>query len=332
MAYETNAIGLDLSHWDEKVDWAQLKGNLDFVTLKAGGSDAGLYEDAQFAGRVQAAYDQDILTGAYWFVGPRYWLEKQQTMTGIDNLTDEQHPLLQQMLKTLKNKAICWLAFDVEDNSLLSSVGQVTDVWIKFYVADLVERIRRQQSKGNLRAFKMGVYSRRSFIDDPAKPQTALSTYLGVQPDLFVWTANWVNGTGATLAMSEVYKLRPASAHIPYSFGYCPTRPQTWQMWQWSGDAGRVYRSPAVTNAAGSPRGLDINLFNGTVEQLKAWTGITAPAPNPQPDPGDESDEPDTNLSAVLAATERIELEQLAQAAELDKVLAHLEKMQWLQR
>jgi hypothetical protein len=285
MAYETNAIGLDLSHYDEKVDAALLKGNIDFLTFKAGGSESagGPYTDEYFADRVQMAYDIGVPCGAYWFVGPRYWLEKQQTFPGIDNMTDDQHPLLQYIKGVLKNKLIHWLAFDVEDASLWTSSGQVTDTWIRFYVADLVERIQRQQAKGNMRPFKLGVYSRRSFIDNPDKPQTALSTYLGAQPGLFLWTANWVTGTGATLPMTDIYKLRPSAAHIPLSFGWCKDRPQTWQMWQWSGDKGRVYTSPAIKNALGALRGMDINLFNGTPEQLKTWAGITAPVPETPP-------------------------------------------------
>lgn len=311
--YDNMALGLDLSHYDEKVDAAQLDGNVDFLTIKAGGSDgAGVkpYADALFADRVQMAYDIGAACGAYWFVGPRYWLEKSQTMQGIDNLTDDQHPLLQFIMQTLKNKLIYWLAFDVEDASLITSAGQVTDVWVKHYISDLVQRIQRQQGKGNVRPFKMGVYSRRSFMDDPANPQTSLSTYLGVQPDLFIWTANWVNGTGQTLPMDQVYKLRPADAQIPYSFGWAPSRPKTWQFFQWSGDAGRVYRSPAVTNAAGAARGLDINLFNGTVADLKTWAGITTPEPPPPPPPAD----PDT-----AAALARIEAALAALPARIDK-------------
>lgn len=306
--YDTNALGLDLSHYDEKVDAAQLEGNVDFLTIKAGGSDNGLYQDARFAERVQMAYDIGAACGAYWFVGPRYWLEKSQTMPGIDNMTDDQHPLLQFIMQTLKNKYIHWLAFDVEDASLVTSAGQVTDVWVKFYISDLVQRIQRQQGRGNMRPFKMGVYSRRSFMDDPANPQTSLSTYLGVQPDLFIWTANWVNGTGATLPMGDIYKLRPADAHIPYSFGYSPTRPKTWQFFQWSGDAGRVYRSPAVTNAAGAARGLDLNLFNGSLADLKTWAGITTPTPPPVPDPEPEPGDPDTAaaLANILAGVNDI--------------------------
>mgnify|MGYP006921306453 CR=1 FL=1 len=285
MAYETNAVGLDLSHYDEVVKADLLKGNVDFLTVKCGGSESGLYADARFAERVQMAFDIGALCGAYWFAGPGYWLGKQQTMAGIDNMTDDQHPILQFIMQTLKNKLIYWLAFDVEDASLWTTSGQVTEVWVKYYVADLVERIQRQQAKGNMRPFKLGVYSRRSFIDDPAKPQTSLNNYLGVHPDLFLWTANWVNGTGATLPMSDVHKLRPSAAHIPYSFGYSAARPQTWQFFQWSGDAGRVYRSPAVTNAAGAARGLDLDLFNGTPEQLKTWAGIGVTPPPVDPEP-----------------------------------------------
>ncbi len=320
MAYDTNAIGLDLSHYDEVVNADQLKGNIDFLTVKAGGSESagGVYQDARFAERVQMAYDIGVPCGAYWFVGPRYWLERQQTIQGIDNMTDEQHPLLQFIMGALKNKLIRWLAFDVEEASLWTSSGQVTDVWIAFYIGDLVQRIQRQQAKGNLRPFKMGVYSRKSFMENPASPQTSLTNYLGIHPDLFIWTANWVTGAGATLPMSEIYKLRPAETHKPIPFGWSAGRPQLWDFWQWSGDAGRVYKSPAVTNKDGAARGLDINLFNGTVEQLRAWAGIAAPEPEPEPDPEPEPGE--VTLASLAAQLDRIEAALAAHAARFDGV------------
>ncbi len=144
MAYETNAWGLDLSHYDYRVEASKFAGVVDFLTIKCGGSDGPnvgdgrLYQDARFAERVQMAYDIGVPCGAYWYAAPRYWLEKMQTIPGIENMTDDKHPLLQFIMQTVKNKAISWLAFDVEDGTLLSSAGQVTDVWVRFYILDLV--------------------------------------------------------------------------------------------------------------------------------------------------------------------------------------------------
>lgn len=292
MAYETNAFGLDLSHYDFKVDASQLAGVVDFLTIKAGGTDwpYKAYLDERFAERVQMAKDIGALCGAYWFVNPRYWLEwaggTGMSMKTIDGMNDDEHPLLKIIRDQLKYKEIYWLAFDVEKNSLPTNHGTVTDVWIKYYISDLVERITRQQGKGNMRPFKMGVYSSRSFIDgtqySPPKPQTSLETYLGVQPNMFIWTANWIEAPDELTTPADV-KANHHATHIAKSFGYCEARPKTWQFWQWSGDNGRVFSTNAIQNDKGQARGMDCNYFNGTVEQLRAWAGVTVTPPPVEP-------------------------------------------------
>ena len=282
--YDNFALGLDISHYDEKIDAEQLKGNVDFLIIKAGGSDGGyIYIDNRFAERVQMAYDIGVPAMAYWFVGPEYWLNQQYTLEKVTGLPDERHAVLQMILNQLRNKLVYGLFFDVEDASIKTASGKVVpQAWVEFYVSDLVRRLRGQMRAGNLREMKLGTYSRKSFIENPNNRQTSLETYLGTQSDLAIWTANWVTGTGLLLPMSEIYNLRPT--HAPLTYGYCPDRSADWQFWQWSGDRGKVYRSPAITNSSGYARGLDIDLFNGTPAQLREWLGIQPDQVNP-PDP-----------------------------------------------
>jgi len=302
----TNALGLDLSRYNERVDFETLVSVIDFVTLKVGGSETGeLYTDPRFAERVQQAYDACIPAGAYWFVGPGYWLFRQRTMKGIENLTDDQHPILTYLRNLLEYKAIYWLAFDVEDASLRTRAGQVTDSWLAFYILDLVERIQRQQAKGNMRPFKMGVYSRKSFVQ--AEP--ALEVYLGNQPDMFIWAANWSTVGGGVLSKTA----QPPIGFKPISFGWCAQRKQEWTFWQWAGDSGARYTHPAITNAAGVPRSLDVNLYNGDVAGLRQWAGIQQPQPQPEPQPQPIP----VDLSEVNA--------------KLDAVLEHLKGLKWLE-
>lgn len=290
-------IGLDLSRYDARVDFGALRDVVDFVILKAGGSETGsLYSDPTFADRVQAAYDAGIATGAYWFVGPGYWLGRQQTMPGVEGLADNQHPVLLHLMQVLKNKLIYWLAFDVEEASLRTSAGQVTDTWLAFYIRDLVERIQRQQRLGNLRPFKIGVYSRKSFVST----QPALEAYLGTQPDLFIWAANWATIGGGTLTKAT----QPPSGYKPIPFGWNAQRKQEWTFWQFAGDSGARYNHPAVTTETGAMRPLDVNLFNGTVEDLHKWAGISTQT-TPQEPPSDGGG--DEDLSGIIERLERIE-------------------------
>jgi len=306
-----NAIGLDLSRYDERVDFSQLASVVDFATLKCGGSETGeLYTDPRFAERVQQAYDVGIPAGAYWFVGPGYWLSRQQTIPGVENLSDEQHPILKYLRDLLKNKAIHWLAFDVEDASLRTSAGQVTDTWLAFYIRDLVERIQRQQRLGNMRPFRIGVYSRKSFVQN----YKALEAYLGTQPDLFIWCANWLSAGGGTLSRNT----QPQPGHKPIPFGWSAQREKEWHFWQFSGDSGARYTHPAVTTASGAMRPLDVNVFNGDAAALKTWANIASPTPQPQPEPQPQPGQQPVDLSAVNE--------------KLDKIIAHIEKLSWLER
>jgi hypothetical protein len=296
MAYETNAKGILSSHYDATIKPAGLEA-MDFMLTKMGGSDdKDLYEDPTWASRVQLAYDTNTICGAFWFCGPRYWLERSQTMGAIDKMTDDEHPILVFIRKLCQNKYFHWLDYDIEKNTLYTSMGQVTEVWVKFYMADLVQRIQRQQAKGNIRPFKHGIYSSRSFMDGtqvtPNNPQTSTNIYLGVQPDIYIHPANWPSGTGGTKSLLELSQMTIPVTHIPKSFGYCPTRPRTWDFWQAYGDAGQVWKSTDVLTATGGTRPVCLEVFNGTVADLKAWAGITVtpPVPPVPPAPGEVVD------------------------------------------
>lgn len=293
--FESNALGVDLSHWNSDIDFPALAKVVDFVILKAGGTDGGeIYTDSTFPARVQAAYDAGLAVGAYWFVGPSYWLQRQQTLAGVENLTDEQHPILQKMLATLKNKAVGWLAFDVEEASVRMApgyAGTVTDTWLAFYIRDLVERLQRQMRKGNLRQMQLGVYSRDSWF----KTYPALVTYMGAQPSLFVWTANWVaNGRTSTLAKTT----RPN--HQPIPFGWSASRAKPWMFFQFAGDSGDAYFHSSVNKGT---KELDVNIYNGTPAELRAWAGIQTPQP-PAPPPVEPPPPVTSTLEARVAALE----------------------------
>lgn len=62
--------GIDVSHWQGDIDWNAVKEDgVEFAILKAGGSDAGFYEDSKFRENYEAAKAAGIDVGAYYFVG-----------------------------------------------------------------------------------------------------------------------------------------------------------------------------------------------------------------------------------------------------------------------
>lgn len=63
-------LGADLSHWNKVLNFDWIVREIDFVILKAGGSDKGFYRDSTFLRNYQMLHDErDIPCGAYYFVG-----------------------------------------------------------------------------------------------------------------------------------------------------------------------------------------------------------------------------------------------------------------------
>ena len=87
---------------------------------------------------------------------------------------------------------------------------------------------------------------------------------------------------------------------------------QRWDFWQFSGDK---FILPWIENGAGGPSALDLNLFNGTVEQLHTFLNFT-----PKPDHGDPPVEPPAEPPVEPPVPDTELAERVAQL-ELDAML-----------
>ena len=64
--------GIDVSRWQGSIDFNQVKASgIDFVIIKAGGSDSGFYTDKNFHYNVRSAQAAGLAVGAYYFVGKK---------------------------------------------------------------------------------------------------------------------------------------------------------------------------------------------------------------------------------------------------------------------
>lgn len=62
--------GIDVSAWQGEIDFKTVKASgIDFVILKAGGSDCGFYTDKRFYENYRKAKDAGLYVGCYYFVG-----------------------------------------------------------------------------------------------------------------------------------------------------------------------------------------------------------------------------------------------------------------------
>lgn len=65
--------GIDISHWNGNIDFDRVKASgIDFVIIKAGGSDYGFYTDKMFKTNYEKAKAAGLNVGAYYFVGKKF--------------------------------------------------------------------------------------------------------------------------------------------------------------------------------------------------------------------------------------------------------------------
>ena len=65
--------GIDISHWNGEIDFDRVKASgIDFVIIKAGGSDYGFYTDKMFKTNYEKAKAAGLNVGAYYFVGKKF--------------------------------------------------------------------------------------------------------------------------------------------------------------------------------------------------------------------------------------------------------------------
>lgn len=70
-----NLKGIDISKWQGDItdeDWKKIKKSVDFVIIKAGGSDDGYYTDSRFEKNYKGAKAVGLKVGAYYFNGKSF--------------------------------------------------------------------------------------------------------------------------------------------------------------------------------------------------------------------------------------------------------------------
>ena len=66
--------GIDISHWNRVRDFTKVKASgIDFVIIKAGGSDKGFYQDVQFENYYRLSKLAGLKVGSYYYAGPNFY-------------------------------------------------------------------------------------------------------------------------------------------------------------------------------------------------------------------------------------------------------------------
>lgn len=66
-------VGIDISHWQGAIDFEKVKAcGIQFVIIKAGGSEKGYFTDRQFENYYRMAKLAGLKVGAYYYAGPSF--------------------------------------------------------------------------------------------------------------------------------------------------------------------------------------------------------------------------------------------------------------------
>lgn len=285
------AWGVDLSRYQVKA--VMPPGSIDFGVAKMGGSE---YDgsttcrlDIKFADHIQAIYDAKAIPMAYWYVDSLYYTKKNHSLGDLARFTTENHPILKVIIEGLRAgngwKFVKVLFFDIE------TIG-AGDVWNKYYMEDLRDRIVTLQKQGVLPQFALGVYSRNSFM----VTQPTVAGWVAEHPELIVWTANYLRAFPGTFKPLERHKTETLpTVHNPIWFGDNPAKPKKYaRCWQYHGsfDGAMFATCPEIIGGSGNPSALDLNVWEiydraGLHEALGVPDRmiVTPPPPPPVPDP-----------------------------------------------
>lgn len=113
--------GIDVSKWQRDIDFNKVKkSGIDFVIIKAGGSDAGIYKDKYFEENYKKAKAAGLNVGAFYFVGKKF-------LTAADGIADAER-----FIKLIEGKQFEYPVYvDIETGSFHVR-KQFTDAAIAF--------------------------------------------------------------------------------------------------------------------------------------------------------------------------------------------------------
>ena len=114
-------IGIDISHWQNVIDFEKVKASgIEFVIIKAGGSDKGFYMDSRFKENYNKAVAAGLSVGAYYFAGKNF--------RGVENGCADAQRFID-LLKGLKFDYPVFLDIEAQENRYKE---EITDAAVAF--------------------------------------------------------------------------------------------------------------------------------------------------------------------------------------------------------
>ncbi len=234
-------LGVDVSRYNEGVDWKQLKAaGVEFAIVKVSQGTYGRDKLAQQ--HLEGAKAAGMVTGVYHWCDPTHY----------------DGPQLENFAKSTENLEFNFAAADVE---------QYWADWQEYFDKKVTKFVSPKRISENGLSMAQGmqkVTGKRTLI------YTRATFVLG-----FAWPMlNWLSGWDLWLAHYPYPKARVSMSWAELIARNLPTLKapdlpdgcKHWKFWQFSGDR---FVLPGAGGIA-----IDLNFFNGSVEQLKSWAGV----------------------------------------------------------
>lgn len=241
-------LGIDVSKWQPTVDWAMLKQKgIEFAITKA--TQGNYLVDPKLPSHLDGALKAGMVAGVFHWCDPTIQAESQAFY----------------FLKAVEKLDYHFVALDLEQQWASWQEwrdGNITKLLSPDKISNCARGILNYW-EGKIKK-PLIVYTRASFITEFAKP---VAKWLSKYP---LWLAHYPYKKGRVTTDWETFK----SSHLPTIAGpYLPPDCNTWKIWQFTGEK---FVLPGVSTA------LDVNYFNGTVDDLERWVGVKKdPLPEP---------------------------------------------------
>lgn len=344
--YANRPIWIDMSDYQPVVNWAALKGRIAGVMVKLGEVDDTTNPDwwieSTGAEKIGGAASIGIPAVGYVFVNTAWYLNAGHNMVTLNNLFDNEptddlkmrsmilhDPQIAMIVRAwamgstylsdiralrdgrVKFRKLSALCFDVERwwrsyteyYTNASTARKVEDFWIMYSAKWLKEKISWAMQHGYLPQVPIDapddnlIYSAGWFIK--AYGPTQFMQYLG---DKETWPAGYYFGSSIGLTTLGKFQsdwlMKIPDAWRPYLFGNV-------KFLQISGDQIKI---PEITNAAGAPVAIDINVSVHSTGEDYAWLGFDGAAPVPPPTPEPEPEPTYTYYATVRKSAQGLKL------------------------
>ena len=257
---------IDVSHWDPNVDWHILKSkNVLSAIVKATDGHDGF--DEMFNKHCDGAKAEGMVLGAYHFFRP--WTDHVSIETQAQFFLDK-----------IASQPIKFIGLDLEAYTNNPAKKVAPNVFSQR--AKIAANYLASHS-----SLPLVIYTRNSFIDESA-PQ--IYNWLG---NFNLWLAHWRYNAEDSHSGKQSFSWEELVAHhLPPQPG--PTVPSSnsdWTLWQWTGEKLTL---PGITTL------VDLNFFNGTVEDFHRWTKFTTDECIAHSEPGDPALPHTVSVMAII--------------------------------